>query len=206
MAVQNRGGWINVSSDESIVSAFIEKVVGKIDKVELGKKVERVREIAFREWSRWISGSYRPSSMGEITADRIFQIYSEVLEELPAVEDLVNYLSIPAGRARYIIGSLTYGGHPDLRRLARTKLKEILEEAIRSGRIDDEICPFIDKALLDELSIIDYELLHKLKNQDYKDYVKYQELAGRKSFGIECKMSVNSAKLIIKRLDELLKP
>ncbi len=188
--------------DEEKIKPFMRALLGdEIGETELNNKINELKNLAFEEWVNWLIGSYRPTSIGENSSDRIFKIYTNIKGDIPAIEELVNYFNIPAGRAKYIISVLKYGGHPKLQELTRSKLKRTLEEKIRGKRDEDTITPFIEKALLDELSFIENDILYKIKNTEYE---RYKELEGRRSFGLECKMTVKSAKLIIERLNALL--
>ncbi len=188
--------------NEDKIKLFLRNLLGEdINDTEINKKVEELKKLAFEEWVEWITGSYRPNSISENITDRIFKIYIFLKEDIPKIEELVNYFNIPSGRARYIISVMKYGGHPKLKELSRKKLKSLLEEAIKGKEEHETITPFIEKALLDELAFIEHEILHKDENSEYE---RYKELEGRRSFGLECSMTVKSAKLIIDKIRQLI--
>lgn len=190
-------------SDEDRIKPFMRALLGdEISEEELSKKINELRSLAFEEWVNWLNGSYRPTSISENTSDRIFEIYTHIKGDIPRIEELVNYFNIPSGRAKYVISALRYGGYPKLQELTRRKLKKVLEEEVSEKEDHENVTPFIEKALLDELSFVEHEILYKDKNVQYE---KYEELKGRRTFGLECKMTVRTAKLIIDKLENLLK-
>jgi len=187
---------------EEEIKKFMRALLGnESSEKKLDDGISKLKTLAFEEWANWIIGIYRPTSLSENTSDRIFKIYTSIKGDIPKIEEIVNYFNIPSGRAKYIISVLKYSGHPKLQELVRGKLKKALEEEIKGKEDHENITPFIEKAILDELSFLENEILYKDKNQDYE---KYEELEGRRSFGIECKISVKSAKLIIAKLEDLL--
>ncbi len=192
-------------SAKEIVKPFIEKLLGDIEDSDLEEKAKVFCELACREWAEWAAGTYRPTSMSELNADRILKIYTRIIVGVPTVEDLVKVFSIPVGRARYLVSTLKFGNYTDLRGIIRDRLKNILEDKITDEKGEQmgdtaTISLFIEKNLLEELRLIDHELAYKIPAPDGKDPYEAITEVKRSSFGAECSMTVEMATRIIGQL------
>ncbi|MFX0135376.1 MAG: hypothetical protein ACFFDN_17160 [Candidatus Hodarchaeota archaeon] len=184
------------------IEEFLRKLLGSdISEGRLNESIETFKKLALEEWINWINGIYRPSSLSQNSSDRIFNIYTEIKKDLPKIDELVNLFNIPVGRARYIISSLKWSAQPEYKELERNKLKSLLEEKIAGKADTDTIKPYVENILLDELKRIEVYFTYESENQDFEPITV---LGGDKSHGLEFRMTVKSAKLIIERLDELV--
>ena len=164
---------------------------------QIEKAAQTSMRLAFEEWIDWIRGTYRPLSISENSVDRVLKIYAEVIGDCPDVNDLVELFNIPVGRARYLVSILKYGSHPAFKRMVRCKLQAELTQAIEGKADDAYVRPFLRKALLDELDSLDVELKYEDPEPGYESFTK---LRGPASVGLECRMTVATAKKLLNRL------
>lgn len=64
---------------------------------------------ALDEWSQWLNGEDRPTSLSEVETKRIYRLYQAVLiNEIPTVRHIGEHFNLPLGRSRYIVQNLNY--------------------------------------------------------------------------------------------------
>lgn len=64
---------------------------------------------ALQEYTTWLAGQDRPSTMSEIETKRIYYVYKNILtDRVPTIWEIGEYFNLPLGRSRYIVQNLNY--------------------------------------------------------------------------------------------------
>jgi hypothetical protein len=121
-------------------------------------KEEMLREYAFEELVRWLKGDHRPSSMAELTYDRIRKIFVEICGEFPTVEKVSDRCNLPVSRARVMISTFKYEQNLEFRKLAWKMLSQSLQNAKPTVELKDVMVVRLDQAEREVLSTLVTEL------------------------------------------------
>ena len=165
---------------------------------DVTKAAEEIQKLAFREWMDWMAGDYRPTSIGQNNVDRIAQIYGAVVGDVPTVRDLVEHLTMPVGRARYMISVLNYETTSSFRKGAFRKLAGVLGDAIKGKSDEQVVTPFVKTSLEAILDEVEQEIL--FVDED-PDYTRSERLQGFRDIGREYAFTVRNARRVIEKLE-----
>ena len=97
---------------------LLQRAIGGADTTGFGRRLEKLGRIALKEWVEWIVGKRRFSSLAECDSARVLELFLNVREEPPSVEQLVEDLAIPEARASSMLARMRYGSGRELRKLA----------------------------------------------------------------------------------------
>ncbi len=94
------------------------------------KRLSKLISAAFEEWVGWMDGSFRPTSVSELETKRAFELYNRLfLEEVPSADHLGGLLTLPLGRARYLMQTLSYRHGHMLQKRQEDRIRAALENS-----------------------------------------------------------------------------
>jgi hypothetical protein len=103
------------------------RAFGITDPAKVDNLCNTFAQLAFFEWSNWLSGDRRFLSLTEQTIERVAQIYQKILNtQQPKVSQLYNQLNLPHGQASYICRVLNERTLSVWRKQGLTELKKAL--------------------------------------------------------------------------------
>ncbi len=100
-----------------------------------GDALPEIMVTALQEFVLWLTAEDRPTSISDLEAKRIYNIYRSILPDLlPTGEDIGQTFNLPMGRARYIVQTLNYR-YPAFMKKRRLKM---LISALEKGEVSRE--------------------------------------------------------------------
>lgn len=134
---------------------------------------------ALAEWTGWLDGAWRPMSISEIEAERIFELYASVLiGQIPSPDHIGEFFDLPLGRSRYIMQVLNYRHGAFIRERQIVHIVQSLQMAESSldgetitVRIDRSVRGMLDQRISD--LVADERLRSVVIGRIAYDHVRY---------------------------------
>lgn len=148
---------------------------------------------ALEEFVLWLTAEDRPTSISDLEARRIYNIYQSILPGLlPTGEDIGQTFNLPMGRARYIVQTLSYRYPGFMKKRRLTALISALEKG-EVSREDHLPVAVVPKECEDYLYSIANELF-------LEGSIATLPRRMRLSEGIRIEMGINDRQPLLKRL------
>lgn len=115
--------------------------------------------LALAEWLQWATAQQRFNSLSELDTSRVLSLFLRVRKAAPTVEQLVEDLAIPQGRATSMIGRMKYGQARELLKLSFAAAARDVEKRVNEATENQKRKSItVSREVLDRLHETEYAI------------------------------------------------
>ena len=137
---------------------------GKDDDDALSNGLQKILALALAEWLQWATARRRFNSLSELDSSRVLNLFLSVRRASPTVEQLVEDLAIPQGRATSMIARMKYGQARELVKFSFVAAAADVEQRVKdANEIQKRKSITVSRDVLDRLQEVEYAIFASRK-------------------------------------------